>query len=153
MLNDVAISISVALGLYYPRLNIKSFENEDGHFCLGTWDKITPNSEGKTAREQVAQYFHMDGGEWNGERVIGFEPYNNRSFTNEKGEKVVMPPCPIKIWHGTADTVVDPEISKEYIKAVRRGGCYAELRIIEGIGHKTIDSMRTELRMWFDRFC
>ena len=73
-------------------------------------------------------------------------------FTNEKGEKVVIPPCPIKIWHGTADTVVDHVVSVEYIKAVRRGGCYGELRLIEGIGHQIIPAMQTELRMWFDRF-
>lgn len=146
-------SITMALGLFYPRLNMRSFETADGHFCLGSWDKTTPKADGKSTRDRTVEFFHMDGGEWNEERVIGFDSYNNRSFTNEKGEKVVIPPCPIKIWHGTADTVVDPVISKEYVKAVRRGGCYAELRMIEGLGHKTIDSMRTELRMWFDRFC
>ena len=95
----------------------------------------------------------MEGGLWNEERVIGFEPYHNRSFTNKNGEKVVIPPCPIKIWQGTVDTIVDPVITEEYVKAVRRGGCYVELRRIKGLGHKTIDAMRTELRMWFDRFC
>lgn len=146
-------SVCLALGLYYPRLNVKSFVTADGHFCLGGWDKTTPGLEGKTTRDRTAEYFHMDGGEWNEERIIGFEPYNNRSFTNSDGEKVVIPPCPIKIWHGTADTIVDPVVSQEYVKAVRRGGGYIELRMIEGIGHKTIDSMREELRMWFDRFC
>jgi pimeloyl-ACP methyl ester carboxylesterase len=144
-------SIVLALGLYYPRMNMKSFTTADGHFCLGTWDKTKINADGTTTRDRIMAHFHMDGG-WNEERVIGFEPYDNRSFTNQRGEKVVIPPCPIKIWHGTIDTVVDPVISQEYIKAVRRGGCYAELRMIEGIGHKTIPSMRTELRMWFDRF-
>ena len=147
-------SICLALGLYYPRLNMRSFETEDGHFCLGSWDKTTPKASAvNSSRDQIAEFFHMDKGLWNEERVIGFEPYNGRSFTNERGEKVVLPPCPVKIWHGTADTIVDPVISQEYVKAVRRGGCYAELRMIEGLGHKTIDSMRTELRMWFDRFC
>ena len=146
-------SVCLALGLYYPRLNMKSFETADGHFCLGTWDKTTPGASGRSTRDWIAEFFHMDGGVWNEERTRGFESYDNRSFTNEKGEKVVIPPCPIKIWHGTADTVVDPVVSVEYVKAVRRGGCYAELRFIEGLGHKTIDCMREELRMWFDRFC
>jgi predicted esterase len=146
-------NIVLTVGLFYPRLNMKSFETADGHFCLGTWDKTTVGSSGKSTREWIAEYFHFENGEWNEERVIGFEPYNNRSFTNENGEKVVIPPCPIKIWHGTVDTIVDPVVSSEYVKAVRRGGCYAELLIIEGIGHKTINSMREELRMWFDRFC
>ena len=73
-------------------------------------------------------------------------------YTIHKGEKVVIPPCPIKIWHGTADTVVDHVVSVEYIKAVRRGGCYGQLRLIEGIGHQIVPAMQTELRMWFDRF-
>ena len=146
-------SVTLALGLYYPRLNIQSFTNADGHFCLGVWDKTTPKADGTSSRDQVVRYFHMEENTWNGERVCGFEPYENRSFTNEKGEKVVLLPCPIKIWHGTVDTVVDPVISEEYVRAIRRGGGYAELRMIEGLGHSTIDSMRTELRMWFDRFC
>ena len=146
-------SLCLALGIFYPRLNILSFETADGHHCHGTWDTTTPGKSGISTRERIILNFHMDGGEWNGDRVAGFEPYNNRSFTNEKGEKVVMPPCPIKIWHGTADSVIDPVISQEYVKAVRRGGCYAELRMIEGVGHWTIPSMRDELKMWFDRFC
>ncbi|MBQ7010715.1 MAG: alpha/beta hydrolase [Clostridia bacterium] len=145
-------SLCIALGEFFPRMNIESFTTCDGHFCLGTWDKTTPNANGVSTHDRVVEYFHMDGGEWNRDRITGFEPYTNRSFTNEKGEKVVIPPCPIKIWHGTADTVVDPVVSMEYVRAVRRGGCYADLRLIEGIGHYITDAMRTELRMWFDRF-
>lgn len=146
-------SVCLALGIFFPRMNIQSFTTADGHFCLGTWDKTTVGASGTSTHDRIVQNFHFDGGEWNGDRVAGFEPYNNRSFTNEKGEKVVMPPVPIKIWHGTADTVVDPVVSEEYVRAVRRGGCYAELRLIDGIGHQIIHCMRTELRMWFDRFC
>ena len=146
-------SISIALGLYYPRLNTRSFETADGHFCLGSWDKTALRADGRSTRDTTIEYFHMDGGEWNEERIVGFDSYNNRSFTNKDGEKVVIPPCPIKIWHGTADNVVDHVVSVEYVKAIRRGGCYAELRLIDGIGHKQISSMHTELRMWFDRFC
>ena len=145
-------SVCLALGVFFPRMNIKSFVTEDGHFCLGTWDKTAPGAAGTSSHDRVVTNFHMRGGEWDAERVCGFEPYNNRSFTNERGEKVVIPPCPIKIWHGTADKTVDPVVSEEYVRAVRRGGCYAELRMIDGIGHYIIDSMREELRMWFDRF-
>lgn len=145
-------SICLALGLYYPRLNMRTFETEDGHVCLGTWDKLKVGADGRNKRDQILEYLHM-GSEWNPDRVAGFESYNNRSFTNDKGEKVVIPPCPVKIWHGNADTTVDHIVSVEYVKAIRRGGCYAELRIIDGLAHKTTTTMRTELRMWFDRFC
>ena len=146
-------SICIALGLYYPRLNIRSFETDDGHFCLGTWDKTSVGPLGMDRRGEISYFFHMENNEWNDDRICGFNPFENRSFTNDKGEKVVIPPCPIKIWHGNADTVVDHKVSVEYVKAIRRGGCYADLRIIEGLGHKTITPMREELRMWFDRFC
>ena len=146
-------SLCLALGIFFPRLNILSFDTADGHHCIGAWDKTTPGKDGLSIHDRTVINFHMDGGEWNYDRVVGFEPYNNRSFTNEKGEKVVIPPCPIKIWHGTADTVVDPVVSVEYVKAVRRGGCYADLRMIEGIGHRITNTMRDELKMWFDRFC
>ena len=145
-------SICLALGEYFPRMNIQTFTTAEGHVCSGTWDKTTPKKSGISTRDRTAENFHLENGEWNYDNIAGFEPYNNRSFTNEKGEKVVIPPCPIKIWHGTADTVVDPVVSAEYIKAVRRGGCYGELRLIEGIGHQIIPAMQTELRMWFDRF-
>lgn len=145
-------SICLALGEYFPRMNIESFTNAEGHFCLGTWEKTKVNVEGTSTKDRIIKYFHMENGEFNRERIVGFEPYTNRSFTNEKGEKVVIPPCPIKIWHGTADTVVDHIVSVEYIKAVRRGGCFGELRLIDGIGHYITDTMKKELRMWFDRF-
>ncbi|MBE6641061.1 MAG: alpha/beta hydrolase [Ruminococcaceae bacterium] len=144
-------SVSLALGLFFPRMNIKSFE-ADGHFCLGTWDKTTPDKSGISTHDRVVENFHLEGGEWNYENIVGFEPYNNRSFTNAKGEKVVMLPCPIKIWHGTADTVVDPVVSREYVKAVRRGGCFGDLRLIEGVGHSVLPVMTEELRIWFNRF-
>ena len=145
-------SLSLALGLYYPRLNFQSFVHDDGHFCLGTWDKTTPGKDGRSTRDRIAESFYMEDGVWNGERVIGFEPYFNHSFRSEKGEKVVIPPCPVKLWQGTEDTVVDPVISREYVKAARRGGAFAEIRFIEGLGHQTIPCMQEELRMWFDRF-
>ncbi len=145
-------SICLALGEYFPRMNIKTFTTGEGHSCLGTWDKTTPDKTGISTHDRVVENFRLEDGEWNYENIVGFEPYSNRSFTNDKGEKVVIPPCPIKIWHGTADTVVDPVVSVEYIKAVRRGGCFGELRLIEGIGHSIIPVMQTELRMWFDRF-
>lgn len=145
-------SLCLGLGLYFPRMNIESFTTDGGHFCLGTWDKMQKNAVGSSTHDRVIENFRLENGEWNYENIVGFEPYRNRSFTNEKGEKVVIPPCPIKIWHGTADKVVDPEVSVEYIKAVRRGGCFGVLRLIDGIGHSIIPVMQTELRMWFDRF-
>lgn len=71
---------------------------------------------------------------------------------NADGEKVVIPPCPIKIWHGTADRTIDYMISVGYTEAVRRAGCYIELHLLDGVGHTTTQVMRDELTMWFDRF-
>jgi predicted esterase len=73
-------------------------------------------------------------------------------LTNSDGEKVVIPPCPIKIWHGTADQTIDYMISVGYAEAVRRAGCYIELHLLDGVGHTTTQVLRDELTMWFDRF-
>ena len=145
-------SIVIAAGLIYPRLNMDGV-TIDGHYCIGTWDKTEKKGNGDfSSRERIAQIFRFPTDEWCEENTIGFNPYRTRSFINCDGERVVIPPCPIKIWHGTADKTVDPVVSVEYVRAVRRGGCYADLRILDGIGHYVTDTMRTELRMWFDRF-
>ena len=73
-------------------------------------------------------------------------------FINQNGERVVIPPCPIKIWQGTADTVVDPVMVEEFVNSVRRSGSYIELRMLEGGVHKITDVMREEQLMWFNRF-
>ena len=65
---------------------------------------------------------------------------------------MVIPPCPIKIWQGTADKTVDPVMVQEYVRSVRRSGSYIELHMLEGVEHKISQVMRDELLMWFNRF-
>ena len=90
--------------------------------------------------------------EWCGENTIGFNPYLTRSFINADGHRVVIPPCPIKVWQGTADPTVDPVMTQEFVNSVRRSGSYIELHMMEGVTHKMNDAMRIELAMWFNRF-
>jgi hypothetical protein len=71
---------------------------------------------------------------------------------NEKGERVVFAPCPIKIWQGDADETVDPVFVKEYVESVRRSGSFIEFHLLKGVGHKISPIMREELLMWFNRF-
>ena len=125
----------------------------NGHYCIGTWDKTEKKGNGDfSSRERIAQIFRFPTAEWCEENTIGFNPYRTRSFINCDGEKVVIPPCPIKIWHGTADTTVDPLVSQEFVRAVRRAGCYIELHMLEGVAHKISPVMREELALWFNRF-
>ena len=90
--------------------------------------------------------------EWFAPNTIGFNPYLTRSYIGADGKRVVIPPCPIKVWQGTADTTVDPVMVTEFVESVRRSGSYIEFHLMEGVGHKLNDVMRTELAMWFDRF-
>lgn len=83
---------------------------------------------------------------------MGFNPYLTRSFVGADGKRVVIPPCPIKVWQGTADTTVDPVMVTEFVESVRRGGCYIEYHLMEGVGHSASEAMRRELVMWFNRF-
>ncbi len=145
-------NIVTAAGIFFPRLNLDTVE-VDGHSCLGSWDKTVKQQEtGNSPRDRIRVTHRFPSEEWCERNVIGFNPHKTRSFTNSDGEKVVIPPCPIKIWHGTADQTIDYMISVGYAEAVRRAGCYIELHLLEGVGHTTTQVMRDELTMWFDRF-
>lgn len=144
-------SLVLAAGLFYPRLNIDGVTVGD-HYCIGTWDKTEKRPDGISTRERVAENYRFKGGEWCEENTVGFNPYRTRSFINKEGERVLMPPCPIKIWQGDADTVVDPVMVREFVESIRRGGCYAELRMLGGVAHFSTPVMREELALWFLRF-
>lgn len=143
-------NIVTAAGIFFPRLNMDTCD-VDGHSCLGTWDKVQMQN-GRSPRMGIREVHKFPTEEWCEQNTIGFNPHRIRSFVDKDGEKVVIPPCPIKIWHGTADTTIDYMISVGYIRAIRRSGCYAELHLLEGVGHKTTPVMRQELTMWFNRF-
>lgn len=144
-------SICIALGLFYPRLNMDGVTIGD-HYCIGTWDKTKKGSSGFSTHDRIVQVYRFPEDEWCEANTVGLNPYRIRSFINSEGERVVIPPCPIKIWQGTADAVVDPVMVEEFVESVRRSGSYIELRKLEGIGHKISDVMREEQVMWFNRF-
>ena len=138
-------SIVIAAGLFYPRLNMDGV-TVDGHYCIGTWDK------GKTSRERIAKVYRFEKDEWSDKNTVGFNPYRTRSFINCDGERVVMPPCPIKIWQGSEDKTVDPVMVEEFVRSVKRAGCYIELRKLDGVEHRIVSPMKEELVLWFERF-
>ena len=143
--------IVTAIGMFYPRLNMDGV-TVDGHYCIGTWDKRN-HAEGKpSTHDRIVDIYRFPADEWCEENTIGFNPYRTRSFVNAEGERVVIPPCPIKIWQGTADTTVDPVLVTEFVNSVRRSGSYIEYHLMEGIDHHTNQVMYDELRLWFDRF-
>ncbi|MBQ7322569.1 MAG: alpha/beta hydrolase [Clostridia bacterium] len=143
--------IVTAIGMFYPRLNMDGV-TVDGHYCIGTWDK-TAHAEGKpSTHDRIVEIYRFPANEWYEPNTIGFNPYRVRSFINTDGERVVIPPCPIKIWQGTADTTVDPVMVQEFVNSVRRAGCYIEHHVLEGVAHKISPVMREELVMWFNRF-
>ena len=143
--------IVIAAGLFCPALNLDGF-TLDGHYCKGPWDK-TQRKEGKpSSQDRVRDIFRFPSDEWCEENTIGFNAYRTRSFIDQNGERVVMPPCPIKIWQGTDDVTVDPVMVEEYVRSVHRGGCYAELHMLEGVGHGLTLVMFHELLLWFKRF-
>ena len=144
--------IAVAMGLFNPRLNMDGV-TLDGHYCVGTWDK-TQKSEKKrySTHDRIVQIYRFPEDEWCEENTVGFNPDRTRSFVGADGKRVVIPPCPIKIWQGLEDTTVDPVMTREFVSSVRRAGCYIELHCMEGVAHKGTEAMRAELAMWFNRF-
>ena len=144
--------IVVALGLIYPRLNMDGV-TVDGHYCIGTWDKTKKDEKtGRSTHDRIIQFYRFPADEWNSDNTTGFNPYLTRSYIGADGKRVVIPPCPIKVWQGTEDNTVDPVMVQEFVRAVRRSGSYIELHMLEGVGHKMNGVMRTELAMWFNRF-
>ena len=144
-------SIVIAAGIFFPRLNIDTVD-VNGHTCLGGWDKLFVQGNDGSPRDRIIHIHRFPSEEWCEQNTIGFNPYRIRSFINCDGERVAIPPCPIKLWHGTADQTIDYVMTEEYVRAVRRAGCYIELHLLDGIGHKTTPVMRQELLMWFNRF-
>ena len=144
--------IVVALALLYPRLNMDGV-TVDGHYCVGTWDKSDKYaSAGCSIHDRIAECYHFPDDNWNKGNTDGFNPYLTRSYVGADGKRVVFPPCPIKVWQGLADGVVDPVMTKEFVDSVRRGGCYIELHCMEGAGHGINDVIRKEIPLWFNRF-
>ncbi len=144
-------SVVMAAGLFYPRINTDGVWVGD-HYCIGTWDKTKKRPDGKSTHDRIIEIYRFPTDEWCEENTIGFNPYRTRSFINSDGERVVIPPCPIKIWQGNADTIVDPVMIKEFVSSVRRGGCYIELHMLDGVTHVAVPTMRAELALWFERF-
>ena len=144
-------SIVTAVGIFCPRLNIDGVD-VNGHHCIGTWEKVTPVRNMPSSHELLTDIYRFKSSEWSDETIIGFNPYRTRSFINANGERVVIPPCPIKIWQGTADQAVDPVMVEEYVRSVRRSGSYIELHLLDGVGHTVSPIMQQELPMWFNRF-
>ena len=142
----------VALGLIYPRLNMDGVM-VDGHYCIGTWDKTQPHPKtGKSTRDHIIDVYRFPSDEWYGANTVGFNPYLTRSYVGADGKRVVIPPCPIKVWQGTADTTVDPVMVCEFVESVRRSGSYIELHLLEGVSHRINEVMKCEMAMWFNRF-
>ncbi len=144
-------SIVVSMALFYPRLNIDGV-TVDGHYCIGTWDKTQPRADGRSVKELIQEIYRFPTAEWCEENTVGLNPYRIRSYVDAEGKRVVFPPCPIKIWQGTADTTVDPVMVEEFVNAVKRSGSFIQLRKLEGVAHKINDVMLTERVMWFNRF-
>ena len=144
-------SIVLSLGLFFPRINIEGVTVGD-HYCIGTFDKDERKNGNPSTKDRVIQVFRMPSEEWCEENVIGFDPFRTRSFIGMDGKRVVIPPCPIKIWQGTADKVVDPVMIKEFVDSIHRSSSYAELHLMEGVAHDINGVMKTELEMWFNRF-
>ena len=145
-------SICLAIGVFYPRLNMDGVQIGD-HYCIGTWDKKKAKKDGSpSTHDRLKEIYRFPTDEWCEENTIGFNPYKTRAFINQDGERVVIPPCPIKIWQGTIDPTVDPVMVTEFVNSVRRSGSYIEYHLMDGIDHHTNGVMLEELRLWFDRF-
>lgn len=140
-----------AIGLFFPRTNLNTVELNGVPFH-GSFDVGYREKKNFSVTEIISEEYRFDEiGVWQNEKTVGLNPWFNRTITID-GVRYATLPCPIKIWHGDEDVSVDYNLSVEFIAALRRTGCYAELRTMKGRGHKHTDVMHEEVRLWFDRF-
>ncbi len=139
------------IGLFYPRLNLNSV-TVDGVEYHGSYTRPKVFPDGKKQSELFAeQYGFQDPEVYDADATAGLDPFTNHSWCID-GERYTTLPVPIKIWHGKDDKTVPHELSVEYVKALRRTGSYAELRLLDNTGHTRTEPMMRELLLWFDRF-
>lgn len=94
----------------------------------------------------ASEYFFNDltGATYEGDKVKGFNPF-----------ETTIPSMPIKIWHGTGDTIVNHQYSVDYINRVKNNGGYGVIRLMEGHGHSMGSGeniYNVECTNWFNRF-
>ena len=127
------------LGLYHPVVDMYN------QAWLHPWFSST--------KQAIASEYNFDdktGNTYEKDKVIGYNPIENNSILID-GTRYNYLPCPIKIWHGNADTTVSLSGSQEYIKALKNNGCEAHLRVVDKVTHSYVNSMHKELVMWFNR--
>lgn len=94
----------------------------------------------------ASEYFFNDltGDTYEDDKVKGFNPIESS-----------IPSIPIKIWHGTGDTVVNHQYSVDYINKVKNNGGYGVIRLMQGHGHSMGSGeniYNVECTNWFNRF-
>ena len=98
-------------------------------------------------------------------KFIGFSPlmeseydWSSNDLTQQAfaamDAKTILPNVPIRIWQGSADTVVPPQMNQLIVSALRRANIDATLRIIPDATHSLTQSSiaRNEAVSWFKRF-
>lgn len=138
------------IGLFYPRTNLHQ-EYVNGVLEHGSYEEAHRHKDFCLTEVIGTEYGFDDPFVWQDEKAVGLNPWHNRTVVID-GKRYSNLPAPIKIWHGDIDQSVQYIMSVEYIAALRRSGCYAELRTVHGIGHKQNAMMHEELKLWFDRF-
>lgn len=66
-------------------------------------------------------------------------------------------PVPIRIWQGSVGDVINPNIIKNVVNALRNGGCDASIRMVNGANHDFFGSasqawIRDESLLFFNRY-
>lgn len=79
-----------------------------------------------------------------------FDPVMKKALAlNEAGQRIT--PCPILIVHGTADDVVNPELTLIYLPKSQKIGNTIKVSWYKDLNHRTvIAEARIEILQWFD---
>ena len=108
-----------------------------------------------TLKTNMASAFDLESTTWTGDRLKGFDHYENALTIGDK-EYIFEKYPPIKAMVGTADTDYLTE-TRNFYAALSNGGNYVNYREIAGADHTKMSflrdaTLRAEAVAWFDRF-
>lgn len=138
---------------WYGSSIIASLMTAPRPICKLRYESLT--GEDKT---EMAQAFGLSGTEWEDDRLIGFQHYENVSQVSSAigvpRMLLQFPPC--KVMVGGQDTSFLTE-TRAYYSALAKNGNYVEYREVSNADHDGMtflptEGMRAEAVAWFNRF-
>lgn len=143
---------AMALNYCYTYSNVKALA------LIGAWTDIYNCSWLQNVRDPFVECLGFTGTEeYEESKVMGYDP-GKRILTINGAETIPSFKCPVRLWIGSGDvnTMYGKFAINHFIPALVRGGNFATIRQIEGLGHEIVaggsEIVDNEIALWLNRF-